>query len=69
MRLRNISVSETNYQILGDFGRAGQSFNDVISELIARVLTAGDPKLNNGVKKLQSERLVAPAQTGHQPTQ
>jgi hypothetical protein len=68
MRLRNIAVSETNYQILGDLGHAGQSFNDVISELIARIPTIGDPKLNNGIKKLQSERgLAASAQTVSSP--
>jgi predicted CopG family antitoxin len=55
MRLKTISVSESNYRILGDFGRAGQSFNDVISELIALVPTRGNPKLNNDIKKLQSE--------------
>jgi predicted CopG family antitoxin len=61
MRLKNIAVSATNYQVLKDLGRAGESFNDVISELITRVLN---------IKKLQSERgLEAPAQTGHQSTQ
>jgi len=52
MRLKNISVSEANYKILRELGGAGQSFNDLISELIARILTARDPKLNTGVKKL-----------------
>ena len=50
MRLKNISVSETNYQVLKDLGRAGESFNDVISELIARVLVA-DPKIGYRCKK------------------
>jgi predicted CopG family antitoxin len=58
MRLKNISVSETNYHELREFGGAGQSFNDVISELIARV------------KKLESEqRPLNQAQTGHQSAQ
>jgi hypothetical protein len=51
MRLKNISVSETNYRILGDLGHAGQSFNDVISELIALVPTVGDPKAKLRYKK------------------
>jgi hypothetical protein len=68
MRLKNISVSETNYRILGDLGHAGQSFNDVISELIALVPTAGDPKAKLWYKKLQSEqRPLNHAQTVSSP--
>ena len=36
MRLKNIAISETNYEKLRNLGYAGQSFNDVISELIAQ---------------------------------
>jgi predicted CopG family antitoxin len=34
MRLRNIAVSETNYEKLRNLGYAGQSFNGVVSELV-----------------------------------
>ena len=58
MKLRNISVSETNYEKLRNLGYAGQSFNDVISELIAQC-----------VKKQRSEQRPANhTQTGHLPT-
>ncbi len=67
MRLRNIAVSETNYRILGDFGRAGQSFNDVISELIALVPNAGDTKLNNGINLQSEQRPLNRAQTLSSP--
>jgi len=34
MSLRHIVVSEQNYKKLKDLGRAGDSFNDVIEELL-----------------------------------
>jgi predicted CopG family antitoxin len=34
--LRSIAVSEANYQSLKNFGRAGDSLNDVITALINR---------------------------------
>jgi hypothetical protein len=45
MKLRNISVSEVNYQKLRNLGHTGQSFNDVITELVERALTTKDPKI------------------------
>jgi len=33
-KLKHIVVSEENFQKLKDFGRAGDSFNDVISKLL-----------------------------------
>ena len=59
MKLRNISVSESNYEKLRNLGCAGQSFNDVISELIAQ-----------SVKKQRSEQRPGNhTQTVHLPTQ
>jgi predicted CopG family antitoxin len=47
MALKTISVSEDNYRILKKLGGAGDSFNDVITELIT---------IKGGIKKgLQSE--------------
>lgn len=51
MRLKNIAVSETNYEILRNVGKTGTSFNDVISDLITRVHTAESPDLNDNDKK------------------
>jgi predicted CopG family antitoxin len=34
MRLKQISISEENYFILKSYGEAGDSFNDVISEML-----------------------------------
>ncbi|MPZ05678.1 MAG: hypothetical protein GEU26_04555 [Nitrososphaeraceae archaeon] len=34
MKLKTISISENNYQILKNFGKADDSFNDVISNFI-----------------------------------
>jgi len=48
MRLRNISISENNYETLRNLGRAGDSFNDVVSELIK--LTRGSSSNDNGKK-------------------
>lgn len=39
-RLRQISVSETNYLSLKKEGTAGDSFNDVITELLKKSATA-----------------------------
>ena len=36
MGLKNIAISQDNYEILRNFGKAGMSFNDVISELIMK---------------------------------
>ena len=54
MKLKNISVSESNYEKLRNFGHAGESFNDVISELLAIVITTG-PQFDD-VKQQRSER-------------
>jgi predicted CopG family antitoxin len=34
MRLKQISISEENYFILKSYGKAGDSFNDVISAML-----------------------------------
>lgn len=62
MALKTISVSEDNYRTLKRLGEAGDSFNDVITELIGR---------KDGMKKgLRSERPGNHAQTvDHLPTQ
>jgi predicted CopG family antitoxin len=59
MRLKNISVSETNYEKLRNLGYAGQSFNDVISELIAKSVN----------KQRSEQRAGNRAQTSHLSTQ
>jgi predicted CopG family antitoxin len=53
MRVRNIAVSQVNYEILQNFGKMGMSFNDVISELIKKVQITKDPRLND--KKTDSD--------------
>jgi hypothetical protein len=49
-------MSESNYEILRNFGKTGMSFNDVISDLITKVHPAGNPYLSNSIQKLQSEQ-------------
>jgi predicted CopG family antitoxin len=34
LKLRQIAVSEENYPILKSLGKAGDSFNDVVSEML-----------------------------------
>jgi predicted CopG family antitoxin len=36
-KFKNIVVSETNYNILKRLGEAGESFNDVLTEVLDRV--------------------------------
>jgi predicted CopG family antitoxin len=55
MRLKTISISESNYEILRNFGKTGMSFNDVISELITKVGKLNEPCLNDNVKKMWSD--------------
>ena len=50
MRLKNIAVSQGNYETLQNFGKMGMSFNDVISELLKKVQTAENSCLNVGVE-------------------
>ena len=45
LKYKNIVVSETNYNILKKHGVAGESFNDVITDIlnkISRVSTGGE---------------------------
>jgi predicted CopG family antitoxin len=35
-KLRNIAVSVTNYERLKSLGKAGDSFNDVLTELLKK---------------------------------
>ena len=37
-KLRQIAISQDNYLVLKKLGRAGDSFNDVISELLRKAL-------------------------------
>ena len=39
MRLKQISISEENYFILKSYGKAGDSFNDVISAMLRSLKT------------------------------
>lgn len=52
MALKLIAVSETNYETLKNFGRAGDSFNDVVTDLIRRV------KIDNSPTKKQPKRSI-----------
>ncbi|HEY7081722.1 MAG TPA: hypothetical protein VH500_18675 [Nitrososphaeraceae archaeon] len=36
-KYKNIVVSETNYNILKRLGEAGESFNDILTEVLDRV--------------------------------
>ena len=36
-RLRNIAVSQDNYQRLKSLGKTGDSFNDVLSKLLSKI--------------------------------
>jgi predicted CopG family antitoxin len=36
-KLKRIAVDEVNYQVLKNLGKAGDSFNDVITDLLTRV--------------------------------
>lgn len=55
MRLRNISISESNYEILRNLGKAGESFNDVISQLVKKIYITENTRLNDSDQKLRSE--------------
>jgi predicted CopG family antitoxin len=35
-KFKNVAVSQNNYQILKSLGRAGDSFNDVITKLLLK---------------------------------
>ena len=50
MGLKNIAISQGNYETLQNFGKMGMSFNDVISELIKKVQTAENSCLNADVE-------------------
>ncbi|MGB7662090.1 MAG: antitoxin VapB family protein [Nitrososphaeraceae archaeon] len=57
MGLKNIAISQDNYEILRNFGKAGMSFNDVISELImTKVQTANKPCLSDNIEKIRPEQ-------------
>jgi hypothetical protein len=43
MELKMIAISQTNYELLKNFGRAGDSFNDVVTDLIGKVETLRSP--------------------------
>jgi len=41
-KLKHITVSEKNYEILRNLGHTSDSMNDVISEILNKVLQTGD---------------------------
>jgi predicted CopG family antitoxin len=55
MGLKNIAISESNYEILKNLGKAGESFNDVLSQLIMRMHPVEHSRLNDSDQKLRSE--------------
>ena len=40
-RYKNISISESNYRTLKTMGQAGDSFNDVLTDMLIKILGAG----------------------------
>lgn len=40
-RYKNISISESNYKTLKTMGQAGDSFNDVISDILTKLRGPG----------------------------
>jgi predicted CopG family antitoxin len=55
MDLKTIAISRDNYQILKNMGKAGDSFNDVITHLVKKAGTRGI-SMNNEKQLLQSDR-------------
>lgn len=49
MKLKTIAVSQNNYEVLRNLGKAGMSFNDVISELILIKSQTAENQLKNTV--------------------
>jgi hypothetical protein len=41
-KLKHITVSQENYEILRDLGHTSDSMNDVITVILSKVLQAGD---------------------------
>jgi predicted CopG family antitoxin len=37
-RYKNISISESNYRTLKTMGQAGDSFNDVLTDILIKIL-------------------------------
>ena len=48
MSLKTIAISSENYENLKNLGRAGESFNDVITDLINKTRTLGRKRYDNG---------------------
>ena len=56
MRLKNIAVSQGNYETLRNLGKLGMSFNDIISDLIMTKLHSMEySHLSDNFKKIWSE--------------
>jgi predicted CopG family antitoxin len=55
MDLKTIAISRDNYQILKNLGKAGDSFNDVITHLVKKAGTIGI-SMNNEKQLLQSDQ-------------
>jgi predicted CopG family antitoxin len=56
MRLKNIAISQRNYETLQNLGKMGMSFNDVISDLIMTKLHSMEySHLSDNFKKIWSE--------------
>jgi predicted CopG family antitoxin len=47
-KLRQIAITDENYRMLKSFGKAGDSFNDVISEILkALKIQQTDPRVGS----------------------
>jgi predicted CopG family antitoxin len=58
MALKTIAISTDNYQILKNMGKAGDSFNDVITQLVKK-----EHEMNNEKLILQSDQSPRKAQS------
>lgn len=62
MVLKTIAVSKDNYELLKDFGRAGDSFNDIITDLIRKRINENE-RLQSDSRPLNHVQTVAGTST------
>jgi predicted CopG family antitoxin len=64
-KLRQIAVDESNYLALKQLGRAGDSFNDVITEVLKKVKSPLQTDLRVGSSTSQSTAVVVDSKAVH----
>jgi predicted CopG family antitoxin len=62
MVLKTIAISQDNYELLKDFGRTGDSFNDVITNLIRKGCNISE-ELQSDSRHLNHSQTVANTST------